>query len=596
MAIEVRHGTSAAATAAAALGGAQAKSRSRAALGGARAATQIELANQRIAAQSKLTQEGRQFAAGQAQLGHERGLERQQVAAGLNQEAAVAAQGRRRSDIEFGLTAKQEANQERLSNALADLLANKNFSAEEKAQGAQQIREEMAGIELVPKVRTPSVGEQFENEVHTTKTGERVFRDKRTGAWKALPDQAAERRQQEAELENTRWKLAIEQAKGEHYVDDAGKKHGRTAEEIMKGRGLSRPGGGAPQQGQQAAPDRSLLEHRARVIGIPENEIPKFIDLEMAKQQRAAQGSPGPGGAGAGGVGGQGGQAGQPPFAAPAAPSPEQAALAAQFPTQARGQAAAAAALGPAQGAAAAQLADRNADREAARDQIGPAETQIKRGLFVEQLQERLTASTNQAERLELARLIAKTEGEMAAEGTRLSREGAPEAPEAAPQDQPAPDRAEAPVAQPPAPDRSGIDAVRVHEQVDGRRQVTQQIRDRFPEWPNVDPESIASISIAEGLVEDLEDELKKHKDAGARAAEKRKARSKRRPEAAGIRPDFDQQRQLAREQKTEHRLKAARKRRDLIRSNRGQKARKGRISAENKRFAEGIAARKAES
>ena len=148
MAIEVRHGTSAAATAAAALGGAQAKSRQRAALGGARAATQIELANQRIAAQSKLTQEGRQFAAGQAQLGHERGLERQEAAAGFQQEAAVAAQGRRRSDFELRLTTKQDADIRQLDEALAAAMVNPDLSPEDLAEVKRRIHAGLFEIRL----------------------------------------------------------------------------------------------------------------------------------------------------------------------------------------------------------------------------------------------------------------------------------------------------------------------------------------------------------------------------------------------------------------------------------------------------------------
>lgn len=184
MAIEVKHGSSPAAAAAAAYGGGQGQARQRAAIGGAQAATQLELQQNALKARYGVPEQA--LGSASQQLGWFAGpppLSPAAENAKLQQEAAVAAQGRRREDFEYSLTAKQKAEDDKLVAALAEMEASDLYSADEKAEGRRRIREKRAGIQPLQRQRKElPPKEHFENTTYTNQEGI-TFSRKPDGSW-----------------------------------------------------------------------------------------------------------------------------------------------------------------------------------------------------------------------------------------------------------------------------------------------------------------------------------------------------------------------------------------------------------------------------
>lgn len=134
MAINVGHAAGAGPAAAAGFGGGQGRVRQRAAIGAAQFGSRKALSAQ----------------------ANVQSLERQTVAAGHQMQAADAAQVRRRDDLEFSMTAKQNATIARLAEADAGIQASTKLTPAEKIQAHRQVENERLGIQPVKQARKPS--------------------------------------------------------------------------------------------------------------------------------------------------------------------------------------------------------------------------------------------------------------------------------------------------------------------------------------------------------------------------------------------------------------------------------------------------------
>lgn len=114
------------------------------------------------------------FSLDQNELDYEQSLERMLFNADIQNEMADYAQMRRRADIEWGYTAQQEAEREKLSNALAMLYSDNTFTDEEKEDAAKMIKERYFGYKPVPKKRELTPAEKFKAHSYTDRYG-RVF-------------------------------------------------------------------------------------------------------------------------------------------------------------------------------------------------------------------------------------------------------------------------------------------------------------------------------------------------------------------------------------------------------------------------------------
>ncbi len=161
MPIEVKHGVAAGPVAAAAFGGGVGRARARAAIGGAAAISRNELAR-----------EGRKQQLVRDDLAHKRGLERMSHNTQLQQQAAEGAQERRRSDLEFGYTTKQNFELDRLANAEANALSSSDFTDDEKKEIRRKVAQQRAGIQPVERPRKLTTREKFDAGTYTDpKTG-----------------------------------------------------------------------------------------------------------------------------------------------------------------------------------------------------------------------------------------------------------------------------------------------------------------------------------------------------------------------------------------------------------------------------------------
>lgn len=183
MAIEVKHGLNAGAAAAAAFGGAQGQARSAAGRGAAAAGSRAAAAEKARAFQGEQAQLGRNFRNDQSTLRHQRGLESQQFNSGLQQDAAVAAQGRRRDDLEFSLTTKQRAELDQLAEAEAQAMGSSDFTDEEKGEIQRRLKAKRLGIKPVERPREQTAAEKFKQGTYTDpKTGS-VFPIQKDGSF-----------------------------------------------------------------------------------------------------------------------------------------------------------------------------------------------------------------------------------------------------------------------------------------------------------------------------------------------------------------------------------------------------------------------------
>ena len=171
MAIEVKHGISAAPVAAAAFGGGQGRTRAIAARGAAGAAVQADA----LKARAKQADLSREFSAEQGQLAFDRGTQRQQQAFDFQQQSAELAQGRRREDLEYSLTARQRSELDQLANAEAQAMASSDFSPEEKEEIRRRFAAKRLGIKPVERPRAPTPAELFEQSTYTDPKTGRVF-------------------------------------------------------------------------------------------------------------------------------------------------------------------------------------------------------------------------------------------------------------------------------------------------------------------------------------------------------------------------------------------------------------------------------------
>lgn len=164
MAIEVRHGLNPAAAAAASLHGGRGQARG--------AILRQGLAAQQRAADATVAHER---GLERQRLGHDQGLERQQFQFGLQQQAADAAQLRRRGDLQFSLTTRQRAELDQLADAEARALSSTDFTDDEKRELRRRFATRRAGIQPVERPRELTPAEQFQARTYTDPKSGRVF-------------------------------------------------------------------------------------------------------------------------------------------------------------------------------------------------------------------------------------------------------------------------------------------------------------------------------------------------------------------------------------------------------------------------------------
>lgn len=175
MAIEIRHGLSPAAVAAAAFGGGQGQARAPLAAAGAAAglrerlaAADQQAAQQRLAFQADEAERARQQAVLTAEQDQEHALER----IGYQAQLAAAGRAQQQGELETGYTARQRMALEQLAEAEADALASPDFSPEEKSELRRRFAARRADIQPVERPRQPTPAELFKAK---------TFQDQRTG-------------------------------------------------------------------------------------------------------------------------------------------------------------------------------------------------------------------------------------------------------------------------------------------------------------------------------------------------------------------------------------------------------------------------------
>ena len=292
MPIEIKHGTPSSSIVAGAAGGQNARN-ARLRERQAAAKAQSLLQSDRLSAQAEfrqLDQQHRELLQGQSQ---EAALERQESAQDARMELtglghqhqlerdAITAR-RLRDNFEFELTAQQEAEEEKLRDALHMIETSEDFTEDEREEARRAVYARLAGIKPLPKRRARYAAGQGIGEVWSDEDAGLVYTRDSSGEVKKLGDLNTGKPTAKERIEA--WKAAISLAEDGNKVVDIEKARGYLAEIL----GSETPGVGDGNGGDLGSPDGGRDDDAIAVPGARERVEAAAADIEANSGKIAA--------------------------------------------------------------------------------------------------------------------------------------------------------------------------------------------------------------------------------------------------------------------------------------------------------------------